>query len=1310
MVRPGCAHCGKIAPDLRQLRPEGRLCGTCDARSRRSTCARCGRAEVHIAAKRPEDIASEQRYERVGAECWLDDGMADSGEIAGQEPAEAGVSWRNEIRADVVSGPVVQAYSIGTVVVGTGGAAAVPVEYAVRDLEPVIDAVLDRPFTGRGWLISQIDTAFDRRRSGYVWLTGPAGVGKSAVAAHLVQSRGWVGHFSRLSRGGLVRVGLQNLAGQLIQRFGMWDLAPGRMLPEALFAPEGFEHLLRHAAKHATRLGERLVIVVDGADEAEPVHDGGQPWGLPSVLPNGVFVVGTHRSGFTPPPCTPPPLIVPIMPESEDNHRDVVEHLAAVAQNAELSAKLTTAGISAERFAADLAHRCGGIWVYLRYIIDEIQHGLRDPSSLTGLPGDLATYYRNTLDQWAQRPDWTDQVLPLLATLNASAEAPPTATLAVLSGINEAAARALCYGPLRPFLTATASNTNTTSTAVTRQFQIYHTSFRGLLDGTRADDTDLDWYWSETLHAATTAAHNKIIDRYLTAFGGLDTHLSALGTDPQLAAVDGGYPLRHLANHLIAAGRASDLHQLLQTEHVLGAGRSVNVWFTAHDQADTIDDYLADVDAARRECQTRTDRALTACQPAVTLADELRYWLISASVTSLTSVLPAELLVALLTAHTWTADRVLAHARRLPDPESRAIALTALIPHLPPNDQRHATTAALAAAADIAHGTTRAQALTELAPHLSEEQITDAQTAATTITHEVARAQALSGLVPHVPAEQKQAAFTGALTAIAAISWEPNRLEPLAQLAPHLSGKQLTDALTTATAITHQYGRIRALTALVPYLPSEQKQAALTDALATATAITDDKLRVQALVDLAPHLSSGQKQAVLADALTTATTITYKPARVRALVDLAPHLSSGQKQAVLADALTTATTITWRPDCDGALAELVPQLVAAGQLTDALTAFTAITTYIDYRVQALAVLAPHLPSAQKQAALADALISAAAIDNEVIRARALAELAPHLSPEQLIDALTAATAITSKTDRAHALAKLAPHLSGEQLTAALTTVTAITSEADRAHTLARLAPYLSSEQLAVTAITSEADRVQGPARLAPYPSSELAADLAAATAITDEVTRAHALAELVPHLSGERKQTAVADALTAAIGRRPSRGVSAVGRLAPHLSEEQLTDALAAVIAVAHDYDTHTPDLVHTLVQMAPHLSEEQLSAALIAATTIDYNPYRDDALAKLAPHLSEEQLTVAQTAVPFDSSRARKAILIRATSVADLHTQYLPILRSTIRTVDRPTLLQLLTTCLPVLRTLAGSDFPRDAHAAIRDIHRWWT
>ncbi|MET7854289.1 XRE family transcriptional regulator [Streptomyces avermitilis] len=55
VVRSGCAHCGKIRSDLRKLRTEGRLCGSCDARSRqRETCARCHRDGQRVVARRSE--------------------------------------------------------------------------------------------------------------------------------------------------------------------------------------------------------------------------------------------------------------------------------------------------------------------------------------------------------------------------------------------------------------------------------------------------------------------------------------------------------------------------------------------------------------------------------------------------------------------------------------------------------------------------------------------------------------------------------------------------------------------------------------------------------------------------------------------------------------------------------------------------------------------------------------------------------------------------------------------------------------------------------------------------------------------------------------------------------------------------------------------------------------------------------------------------------------------------------------------------------------------------------------------------------
>jgi len=54
VIRLVCAWCGRVTTELRWLRPEGRVCGTCDSRSRLSTCERCHRDGVRIAARKAD--------------------------------------------------------------------------------------------------------------------------------------------------------------------------------------------------------------------------------------------------------------------------------------------------------------------------------------------------------------------------------------------------------------------------------------------------------------------------------------------------------------------------------------------------------------------------------------------------------------------------------------------------------------------------------------------------------------------------------------------------------------------------------------------------------------------------------------------------------------------------------------------------------------------------------------------------------------------------------------------------------------------------------------------------------------------------------------------------------------------------------------------------------------------------------------------------------------------------------------------------------------------------------------------------------
>ena len=120
------------------------------------------------------------------------------------------------------------------------------------------------------------------------------------------------------------------------------------------------------------------------------------------------------------------------------------------------------------------------------------------------------------------------------------------------------------------------------------------------------------------------------------------------------------------------------------------------------------------------------------------------------------------------------------------------------------------------------------------------------------------------------------------------------------------------------------------------------------------------------------------------------------------------------------------------------------------------------------RVQAFSRLLPRLSEHERDQALRQALEAARAIGDEGSRARALAALAPHLTPPSATrpgQALEAARAIGDEGSRARALAALAPHLTpperDQALRQALEAARAIGDEGSRARALAALAPHLT---------------------------------------------------------------------------------------------------------------------------------------------------------------------------------------------------------------------------------------------------------
>jgi hypothetical protein len=1114
---------------------------------------------------------------------------------------------------------------------------------AARDLKPVFDDVGVGAFRGREWLLADVDRFIRDNPRGYVFIGAEAGMGKTAFAAWLAHRRAYPAHFS-YDGGREVRAALQNLSSQLIRAFKVDDLAPDGVMPPEAGTPAGFEKVLRRAADQAQLWGDRLVLVVDGLDEAER-HPDGLPFGLPMRLPAGVYIICTYRTGTRLAALRNVPLRWLKIDKGKDNDRDIRGFLEDAARSG-LAGQLAEAGMTASRFTDLLSRRCDGVWVYLHYVLEELRLGQRGVETIDELPTGLYGYYADQLSRWEDedwgglpgQPGW-DDCLPLLATLGVSGEPLPATTLAALAGgeLAPGAARRLCEGAFRPLLAAREIGCQP---APELRYEVYHASFREFLTGKLPSPeqvSDEQKALAVRLRADAVTAHSRVADVYLSQFGGLPG-LPGLAMAPLVAGADNGYPLRHLANHLRQAGRGGDLHLLLTTPYPVDSERSVNVWFAADDAADYVSGYLDDL--ARAQCVAAADTGhdLAGLAPAQSLGREIRYALMAASVTSRATSVSDDLLEQVIGSGVWSPARALDHARRVADPDGRCEALLTVRPFLDADQQAGVLAEALAAAS--------------------------------TITDHWRRASSLCRLIRLLPDGDRPAVLSQALSAVADIPDPEDRATWLGHVAYLLTPDQMAQALAIATAIDDNFYRVKALTALVPLLSAGDRPTVLAQALDAAAAITHiyvrdgNAERVKALTKIIPLLPDGDRPGPLAQALDTAaatseysrarplgiladilpaelmpralaaaTAITRDNQRGEALKELAPHLPTALvPQALAAAAAITETDNFYR---NWALKELARRMPAE-RMSEG---FAALATISDdrERAQALTELAPHMPAGEQPGAWSQALAAVSSVTTDWGRAWALAEIAPLLSAGLVPQAVAVATAITDTPARLQAMTAFVPRLPPADQpgawAAALAATAAITPDADRATALSRLVPRLPPELTpqALAVVISVSDHQQRARMLVDLVPRLPAGDqpaaweqaVAAVLAITSDWERERQMRELVPRLPlGDRPaawERALAAATTATTDNYAR--ARALARLVPRLPAGDQPDAWDQVLAVVSAIP-RLGDRATMLTKLASILPSERMSKAVDMATALANDRARARALTALIPHV----------------------------------------------------------------------------------------
>lgn len=1178
-------------------------------------------------------------------------------------------SHQSPTNAHDVHGAVLSGSFHGPVAVGGGNAVDWRYSTIVQHYPALRDYIYDfkqkietatRWFVGRDFVFDALETFIRQNSCGYFRLIAEAGLGKTALAAEIAKRYSAPAYFYSASEG-RKRHGqcLNHLCAQLVARYEL----PYDHLPERAGQDPSFLRRLMREAVNRHDSSQPLLIVIDALDEADPVYAAENWLSLPPALPEGVYILLTHRPGdflVTTNPRTP---VERFTLNWDDPHqqKDITVHLRRQARRSAITSILESADppVTVDTFVSKLRAASQGNFMYLDYELADIERAEPGyhPLRLDELPHGLTDYYDRFWERMKRakkeqgQAAWNDLYCPVIALLGVAQEPVTEDWLATHSGREIAEVREQALDPWRRFLGREQREGKET-------WRIVHQSFADFL----AHKVNL------------TAAHGQVAERYLVAWGGLQKRLPGLH-DRELRDLDDGYGLLHLAAHLEGANRAEELHHLLRLDwvdevhdpkhkgklggwldRVLGREERAyhNVWHAVREAEGDTAGYSSDIARAWRLAED--DIGL-----------QIRYALIASSLNSYAQNIAPKLLALALDYDLLSPSQALLYASKMSKERQRSEALVAIVPYLKSDEMR---AEALAISLSTRQEKWRVQALISLCPNLPEQLLQDTLAKAREIEDEWERERLLLALAAAPAAGE--AFLQRVLEEARVIQNEYWRGRALSRLAPHLRGALLEDAVTAVKAIGDGYSHACALGQLVlnwPELAAEEVRAGIAAEMpstALAPAILYEEWRALALERMTTSLGKLTESSLWGLVGFTGSEL-YK----WWLTYIAPMLSSSQPEPALEKTLVSLFSGS-EDSLLGRLSWLAPHLTEP-LLLNALAMIDQVENE-SHRLWAIVRLLPHLSGSL----LESAAMSIFSIEDEYSRSKGLKTLAQLDLPSSLWKAVLAATrqiageyrraetllwivarlpsslhgralaiahTVREPTSRTYALLGLIPHLSESLKESSVREIVRTLASGarldDMVSTMLTIAARSLSQNLLVevtAVVQTERDRdvrLRTLAGLVAYLSEPARREyseslLNEAMKIQDSEQQTRSRIRLVAHLPEPMKGKVLEKELQAA-SKLPaidlfsirSPRFEALAWLAPHLPEYLLQEQAAEALEVRDGYLGDLRRWASATVELAPYLPESLLRNALTVASD-PHNEYRAIALARLVPRLAE--------------------------------------------------------------------------------------
>jgi nucleoside phosphorylase len=330
-----------------------------------------------------------------------------------------------------------------------------------------------RDFVGRKFVFDAFRDFLCSEQSGYFFLFGERGIGKTSVAARLVRDNGYVHHFNQASSGinSPARFA-ENVCAQLIVRYGL-----RRESVPAEFRDNVYLMSLLEEVSGKTETAN--IIVIDAIDEV--THERSAETNL-LFLPKSppaktyFFVTSSEEIHLR---MDSEPGRMTIKADSDENQEDIRDYLKKFISNREISTALGLTSTSAKRkFVSALAAKSAGNFMYLHYVLPELLRSHDKEAKLRELPEGLKNYYNDHWERMRKKSEhWADRALPIIAVLTASRSPLDLKTIFKYSGLEKRA-------HVRQVLTALPSFIPPRRDAGTgtELFQIYHQSFVDFLE------------------------------------------------------------------------------------------------------------------------------------------------------------------------------------------------------------------------------------------------------------------------------------------------------------------------------------------------------------------------------------------------------------------------------------------------------------------------------------------------------------------------------------------------------------------------------------------------------------------------------------------------------------------------------------------------------------------------------------------------------------------------------------------------------------------------------------------------------------